>query len=193
MTSTTDRARRRGGHGCLRLLVRAAGMAGAAVLLQAVGGGLAEADTAPPPAHMFIAGHSGQAMDIPGASHSPGAQLIQWSPHGGDNQLFRALPFTTAGDVHLVIFVNTETGQVLDVNGGTAEGASVVQNPWSGSASQVWWAPPFGDTGYVLFVNMGSGKVATVAGASQTNGAPLVQSAWQGGTNQLWIAGAVIH
>ncbi len=61
----------------------------------------------------------------------------------------------------------------------------VFQVPWAGSASQVWWAPGFGTTGYALFVNMGSGQVLEVEGASQADGASIVQSPWRGGLNQL--------
>lgn len=75
---------------------------------------------------------------------------------------------------------------MVDVSGGSTQGAPVVQTPWSGSPSQVWWAAPFGNTGFTLYVNMGSGKVMTVAGASLSDGAPIVQETWRGGVNQLW-------
>ena len=135
---------------------------------------------------MHLSVNSSKVMDIPGESHVPGTALIQWEWHGGQNQLWNHLSFATIGDVELVVIQSMETGLVLDVAGGsTAEGAAVVQNPWSGAASQVWWAPPFGDHG-ALLVNMGSGMVADVAGASQEDGAPVIQWTWNGGPNQVW-------
>ncbi len=53
----------------------------------------AGADTPPLPPHMYVAAHSGKALDVPEGSHTPGARLVQWRAHGGDNQLFRILPF----------------------------------------------------------------------------------------------------
>ena len=32
--------------------------------------------------------HSGKALDIEGGSKQPGAKLIQWNIHGGDNQKY---------------------------------------------------------------------------------------------------------
>ena len=178
------------GSGRLRRWATIMGFIGTAVLIHAFGPTPAQAHSTADAAVMERAAHSAKVLDIPGASNQAGTQLIQWDPHAGSNQLFRALTFgevpSGPSEIHLVLLASAQNGYVLDVPGGSAEGASVVQNPWSGSASQVWWMAPFGDTGYTLYVNMGSGKVITVAGASEANGAPIVQGTWQGGLHQLW-------
>lgn len=189
---TERRSTPKSGFGRIRRWAAALAVAGTAVLVHALGVAPARALPTVAPPHMEVAAHSGKALDIPGASHTPGTQLIQWMAHGDDNQMFRALPFADVGDIKLVILSSMENGLVVDVSGGSAEGAAVVQSPWSGTSSQVWWAAPFGDTGYTLYVNMGSGKVMTVAGASQADGARIVQGSWQGGLNQLWQAAVVI-
>ncbi|MDQ4133963.1 MAG: RICIN domain-containing protein [Actinomycetota bacterium] len=148
----------------------------------------ADADT-PAPVHMLVAGHSSKALDVPGADDRPGTRLVQWRAHGGDNQLFRTLPFVT-GDLNFVIIRSVETGHVLDM--GPGQGDPVFQGPWTGSASQVWWVASFGATRYALFVNMGSGHVLEVEGSSLADGAAIVQSPWRGGANQLWRAAIII-
>ncbi|MCA1705425.1 MAG: RICIN domain-containing protein [Actinobacteria bacterium] len=135
---------------------------------------------------MYMSVNSPKVMDIPGASHTAGTQLVQWEANGGDNQHWKTLPFATVGEIKLVVIQSVESGLVLDVAGGsTADGAAVVQNTWSGALSQIWWVPHVG--GYELMVNMGSGKVLDVAGASNADGAPLMQWTWNGGLNQLWF------
>ncbi|MDQ4133133.1 MAG: RICIN domain-containing protein [Actinomycetota bacterium] len=188
--TTTTTTTRPAGFGRVRQWATALAVAGTAAVISAVGLAPAEARSTVDSAHMKVAAHSAKVLDIPGASHQAGTQLIQWATHGRNNQRFRELTFgnppTGPNAIRLVILVSAETGQVVDVSGGTAEGAAVVQKPWSGSSSQVWWAAPFGNTGFTLYVNMGSGKVMTVAGASRADGAPIVQGTWQGGVNQLW-------
>ncbi|GAB3805764.1 glycosyl hydrolase family 95 catalytic domain-containing protein [Micromonospora zhanjiangensis] len=90
-------------------------------------------------------------------------------------------PDPGAGTVRLV---NRNSGKVLDVNGGsTADGATVIQWPWSGAANQRWRLLANSDGSYRLS-SVASGKVLTSTGDNQ--GATLVQSTDTNGANQCW-------
>ncbi|MDQ4132283.1 MAG: RICIN domain-containing protein [Actinomycetota bacterium] len=131
--------------------------------------------------------HSGKAMDVFEASEAPGAAIVQWTPNGGDNQAWRVLPFSSVGDLDLVIIQSVHSGLVLDVvDHSTADAARLTQSNWEGHASQLWIVYPFGETDLSLIVNVNSGKVADVMGASTANGAGIIQWPWHGGANQLW-------
>jgi alpha-L-fucosidase len=81
--------------------------------------------------------------------------------------------------------VNRNSGKVLDVSGAsTADGARVVQWPWTGSANQQWNLLPNPD-GSVRLRSVNSGKVLdSPAGSAQ--GAALDQSADSDSDNQRW-------
>ncbi|HEX3394783.1 MAG TPA: RICIN domain-containing protein [Acidimicrobiales bacterium] len=138
-----------------------------------------------PPGFDLLAGHSGKALDVAGASSDDGAPVIQWSRNHGLNQRWAPLAFGNAW-----VFVNLNSGKVLDLAGSSTEnGAALVQQHWSGATSQVWVLAPFGPD-FQVFVNYASGKVMDVAQASTADGAAVVQWDWNGGTNQLWHGAA---
>ena len=75
--------------------------------------------------------------------------------------------------------------KVLDVNGGsTADGATVIQWPWTGAANQQWRLLPNPDGSFRLSCSR-SGKVLDSPGGSG-QGAALIQWTDNGGTNQWW-------
>lgn len=141
---------------------------------------------------LFVAFHSGKAMDVPGFSHEPGAQIIQWAPHGDLNQQWKLVPFGADTDIYVI--VSQESGLALDVEAeSTANGAGVVQSAWDGGVSQLWVAVPFsdlipeGDPDVYIIVSALSGQALDVAGASSADGAELIQWPWHGGLNQIWL------
>jgi alpha-L-fucosidase 2 len=112
----------------------------------------------------------------------PQARVISL-PAGSHVQVTVDLPATAStGPSRLV---NRRSGAVLDVSGGsTADGAKVIQWPWSGSANQQWRLLPNRDGSFRLSCAR-SGKVLDSPGGSG-QGAALVQWADNGGTNQWW-------
>ncbi|MEU4541194.1 RICIN domain-containing protein, partial [Streptosporangium sp. NPDC023825] len=84
----------------------------------------------------------------------------------------------------VVRLVNRNSGKVLDVSGGsTADGAAIVQWPWSGGTNQQWQMSQNSD-GSVRLSGAGSGKVLTSPNANQ--GTALVQTTDNNGANQRW-------
>lgn len=92
-------------------------------------------------------------------------------------------PFSAdAGTFRLV---NRKSGKVLDVSGASsADGASVIQWPWTGGTNQQWKLLPNSDGSYRLS-NVRSGKVLESPGSS-SQGASLDQWTDDGGDNQWW-------
>ncbi len=45
--------------------------------------------------YMIVAKHSGKALDVYGSENNNGTRIVQYDPHGGENQLFR---FIRAGE-----------------------------------------------------------------------------------------------
>lgn len=83
-------------------------------------------------------------------------------------------------------FLNMNSGQALDVNGGsTVGGATVIQWPQNGGNNQQWIITDNGG-GYYKIINRNSGDALDVDGGSVANGAGIIQWPWNGGNNQQW-------
>ncbi|MET9730449.1 RICIN domain-containing protein [Streptomyces sp. NPDC006458] len=82
--------------------------------------------------------------------------------------------------------VNRHSGKVLDVSGAsTADGAEVIQWPWTGGNNQRWALKP-GYDGSFRLSNLHSGKVLDNPGASTTDGGSLDQWTNTDSANQWW-------
>ena len=131
---------------------------------------------------VIVAKHSGQCLDVTGASQDNGAAVIQWPCHGGSNQQWSLY---NAGDGYYLVTVN-HSGQCLDVTGASQDnGAAVIQWPCHGGDNQQWSIVPEGN-GYFSFIARHSGQCLDVTGASQDNGAAVIQWPCHGGDNQQW-------
>jgi hypothetical protein len=137
--------------------------------------------------HLTSAG-SGLLMDVSGAATADGSKVIQWSSTGGTNQQWKLA--RVSGNVYTITGVgsgkpledpgsSTATGTQLDV--WTANGGANQQ--WALEATGSYTSPS--DTSYVL-VNLASGLVADVTGASSSTGATVEQWTPNGGSNQTW-------
>jgi hypothetical protein len=83
-------------------------------------------------------------------------------------------------------FLNVNSGQALDVNGGsTANGAGIIQWPQNGGNNQQWVIAANGG-GYYKVTNRNSGQSLDVNMSSTANGAGIIQWPWNGGNNQQW-------
>lgn len=105
----------------------------------------------------------------------------------GSVQLSR---FVGEGDFatsHLGVYAirNVNSGQILDVNGGTvAQGAEVIQYPNVGSDNQQWTFRTH--NGYTQLVNQRSSQVLAISGGLTNPGQPTIQWAANGGAEQDW-------
>src|SRR6266568_623070 len=97
------------------------------------------------------------------------------------------------GQAYEIVSVNS--GKVFDVSGASqADGAPVIQYTYQNGANQQWYFKTVGlvngQEAYQI-VNVNSGKVLDVTGASQADGTPLQQWSSSGGTNQQWFLNPV--
>lgn len=103
-----------------------------------------------------------------------------------------ATPLSAAADqVQLKVLtlrLASDPGQLANVQGASlADGASVIQYPWSGTANERWLATVEPD-GYYRFANLGSNKCLNVAGGGTADGTAVIQytCSTTGATNERW-------
>jgi hypothetical protein len=127
--------------------------------------------------------NSNKALDVTGASTTDGADILQWTYSGGNNQRWT---FAYQNNGYYKITA-VHSGKSLEVAGfSTADGGNVDQWTWNGGDNQLWQIIANGDGTYRL-VNKHSGKVLEVFGASTANGGDVDQWTWGNGTNQKWL------
>jgi hypothetical protein len=124
---------------------------------------------------------SGKCVDVLSGSTANGAEIIQYTCHGGTNQQWELRP-NSSGYVQIV---SQASGKCLDINGAsTANGARAIQYTCGSGTNQQWQVRATG--GYVELVARHSGKCLEVIGSSTANSARLQQNTCAGGTNQHW-------
>ncbi|MDA5279260.1 RICIN domain-containing protein [Streptomyces sp. Isolate_45] len=125
--------------------------------------------------------HSGKAVDIPGASTSPGTELIQYTPSEAPNQQFRFIP--VGSDLHRI---RTTHGLAWDIRGGgTEDGAKLVQWNPTYADNQFWKVTETGD-GHITLTCARSGKVLGITNRSAADGSTLEQQTFDGSAQQQW-------
>jgi hypothetical protein len=135
-----------------------------------------------PLATRVVAAHSNKNLDVSGVSQSNGAPVIQWSPNGGANQLWKFIPTDRAGVYNVIA---AHSGKLLDVEfASTANGARTIQWPANGGGNQRWRLRPVAG-GHEMVADH-SGKALDIEGASPHDGAAAIQWPPHGGANQLW-------
>lgn len=129
----------------------------------------------------ILASHSNKCVDVRGASTSNGAEIIQWSCNGGDNQSWILYPNGTG----YYQIKSRISGKCIDVNGGsTADGANILQWDCHGGDNQLWGFVAY--NGKYKLVAKHSNKCLDVLDASTSDGAKLIQWSCYNGTNQLF-------
>jgi len=165
---------------------RAIAVTAIADALQEYYGGVVTSDPVvldPAVRYRVTAAHSGQVLDVTGGSLADGTQIIQWPPHGGDNQSWSFEPMGTG----LYRIRSTISGKCLDVSGeDTANGAAVIQHDCHDRMNQRWRIQSATGGGVTITAEH-SGKVLDIAAGSLANGAPLIQWLAHGGDNQRWF------
>ena len=91
-------------------------------------------------------------------------------------------------DGKYVIHSLSNSGYVLDVNGGSASDCANVQLYESNNSPAQAWKVTHDSQGYITFTNIGSGKVLDLNGASSSNGTNVQQYSSNGTYAQKWVA-----
>jgi Ricin-type beta-trefoil lectin domain-like len=124
--------------------------------------------------------NSGLVLGVSGGSLANGAQLIQWTDTGSEDQAWHVT--TTNG---VTRFGNRNSGQVIGIwQAGKAEGDDAVQWLDTESADQAWTLEA--DGSYYKILNSNSAMVLGVLGGSTTVGAAVVQWDDTGSLDQQW-------
>jgi hypothetical protein len=133
--------------------------------------------------YKLTAKHSGKCADVNGGSTSDGAQVIQYTYSGANNQKW---VMEDAGN-GFYKFKSVNSGKYLDINGASAaDGANAIQyTSNTGLNQQFLLIPQTG--GYYSVMARHSGKCIDVAGGSTSNGANVIQSSYSGSDSQAWL------
>jgi alpha-galactosidase len=135
-------------------------------------------------AYTLTARHSGKLLDVSNLSTADGADVVQWTANGQNNQRW---DFRDLGDGYYNV-VNVNSGKCLDVYGGTgATGDGVRMTQWTchTGTNQQWRIQDAGN-GYLQLIARHSGKCLTIQNAATTDGAMAVQMICGTATNQHW-------
>jgi ricin-type beta-trefoil lectin protein/glycosyl hydrolase family 16 len=132
--------------------------------------------------YRVIARHSGKALDVSGGGTGNGADVIQWTYNGGNNQRWN---ITHLGNNQYKI-IGVASAKALDVaSASTADGANVDIWTYSGANHQRWILTATSG-GYYSVRAVHSNKGLDVAGQSTADGANVQQWGYWGGNNQQW-------
>ena len=130
----------------------------------------------------IMVGHSGKCLDVVVASKADGANVQQWSCHGGSNQSWE---FVNTGQNYFQI-KNVNSGKCLDVAvASMADGGNIHQFACHGGNNQKW-ALVKKSVEYYQIKPAHSGKCLDVVVASKADGANIQQWGCHGGNNQYW-------
>ncbi|MQM25898.1 RICIN domain-containing protein [Glycomyces albidus] len=139
-------------------------------------------DVGVPQASDIVSRVSGKCVDVVSGSTVDGAEIIQYTCHGGANQQWE-LRAVSGGYVQIV---SRASGKCIDISGAsTANNARAIQWTCGSGTNQQWLVRDAGG-GYVEFVARHSGKCLDVISSGTANGVRLQQYDCTGGTNQHW-------
>jgi len=124
---------------------------------------------------------SGKLMDVSGLSMTAGADIHQWEPTGGPNQVWEMRP-STDGSHQLKA---KHSGLCLDLPGGaSANGTPIIQWACHGGNNQKWRFEKMGDAYRIR--SLDSGKCLDVEAFRKDNGARIHLWDCHDGLNQRW-------
>ncbi|MBQ7186616.1 MAG: family 16 glycosylhydrolase [Ruminococcus sp.] len=130
--------------------------------------------------------NSGKALDVSWGSKDDGANVLQYTYHGYNNQKWY---LERQSDGSYVIKC-ANSNKVLDVAWASRDdGANVQQCGYNGNSCQKWELRRVGNS-YAI-INKNSGKALDVSGRSTADNANVLQWRYSGANNQLWNIEAV--
>lgn len=138
----------------------------------------------PPPSSYTIRNvTSAKCADIYGASTTDGADAIQWTCNGGNNQKWKVVDVTGGGKQVVAVHSN----KCLTITGGsTADGVFAEQFPCVATQAYQQWSLTDTGSGRYTIKALHSNKCLTVTGASTADGARLQQATCTGANSQLF-------
>ncbi len=132
--------------------------------------------------YKLINRNSGKALDIAWGSQDNGANVLQYTYNGYNNQKWYLEP---TGDGYYYI-KSVATGKVVDVSGKSkSNGGDVIQWQKNNGANQQWKIESTGD-GYYKLINRNSGLALDVSGRTTADNGDVIQWSYNGGWNQQW-------
>ena len=134
--------------------------------------------------HTLTAGHSGKLLDVFNLSTDDGADIVQWTANGQNNQRWE---FRDTGDGYAQV-VNVNSGKCLDVYGGVGaigDGVRITQWTCHSDTNQQWRLQDAGG-GRLQVIARHSNKCLTVKDAVTADGASAVQMTCGSGAEQQW-------
>jgi endoglucanase len=133
--------------------------------------------------YRLISRHSGKALDVSGHATADGANVIQWTYGGGNNQRWT---LTHLGN-NTYRIIGVQSGKALEVaSTSTANGTNVDIRTNTGANNQRWTISATSGGFYRLSPVSSSGSALDVSGVSTADGANVHQWSWTGGNNQQW-------
>ncbi len=133
-----------------------------------------------PSGYTLIARHSGQCVDVSGASQAAAARVIQSACDTVPSQRF---DFEGIGNGYYRVRAQ-HSGLCLEVLGSSqGSGAAIIQSPCHGGDSQVFFLS-YKDDGFYSIQAKHSGQCLDVFGGETTLGSVLIQFPCHGGPNQ---------
>lgn len=131
--------------------------------------------------YMLRSKNSGKALDLYWGSPDNGANVLQYTYNGYNNQKW----YLKKLDNGYYVIENYASGKVLDVEGVSCNnGANVQQWQYGGGANQEWSIIRVDDCWKII--NRNSGKALDVSGISSEDNANIIQWDYNGQANQLW-------
>lgn len=131
--------------------------------------------------YMLRSKNSGKALDLYWGSSDNGANVLQYTYNGYNNQKW----YLKKLDNGYYVIENYASGKVLDVEGVSCNnGANVQQWQYGGGANQEWSIIRVDDCWKII--NRNSGKALDVSGISSEDNANIIQWDYNGQANQLW-------
>lgn len=133
---------------------------------------------------------SNHYLDVKGGSLTANTPIIQWSLHGGDNQVWQIK--SVPGDSKHFYLISKKSKQCLTVkDGARRQGTLIVQYPkQSGTSSlhlaQQWRMEPARTRSHYLLINRLTGWVMDVRGGSKNEGADIWTYASNQSNAQQW-------
>lgn len=133
--------------------------------------------------YRVISRHSGKALDVSGGSTADGANVLQWTYRGSNNQRWT---FTHLGN-NTYRITGVQSGKALEVaSTSTSNGTNVDIRTYTGASNQRWIVSATSGGFYRLSPASSTGSALDVSGVSSADGANVHQWAWLNGNNQQW-------
>lgn len=131
--------------------------------------------------YKIISRNSGKALDVYWGKKENGANILQYSYNGYENQKW----YIEKKSNGYYVIKSASSGKVIEVQDwSSANGGNIRQWDYYGNPNQEWKIEAV--DGYYRFINRLSGKALDVEARSKADNANVIQWGYSGGWNQQW-------